>query len=96
MTTINTAPARISHAAAGQLFFGPRVEMPVAVADRVSVDDVCDLLAAAGPLTVRDIAGGLAVPARQAASCVRRMVRERSLRRDEFGRYRLSGSGAMR
>jgi hypothetical protein len=78
------------------MLFGPRVDVPGPVAATVSVDDVCDLLEAAGPLTLCDIAGGLAVPVRRAAACIRRMLANRDLRRDEFGRYRLSGARAMR
>ena len=61
-----------------------------------SPDEVCDLIAAAGPLTVRDIAGGLAVSARQASASVQLMVRRNCLKQDEFRRYRLSGTCVMR
>ena len=95
MNATTTAPnARASYAATGALYFGPRVDVPAAVT--VSVDEVADLIAAAGPLTLCDIAGGLAVPARRAAARVRQMVADRALKRDEFGRYRLAGALAMR
>jgi hypothetical protein len=70
------------------LRFGPAVHVPAPVASAVSIDDICDLLDAAGPLTVRDIAGGLNVTIRQASACVQRMVLSHCLRRDEFRRYR--------
>ncbi len=61
-------------------------------ADRpLSTDEVCDLIDAAGPLTVRDIAGGLDVPLRQASASVHRLAQRNCLKQDEFRRYRLSG-----
>ena len=62
----------------------------------VSADDVCDLIAAAGPLTVADIAGGLDVPVRRAAARVRQMLGRTLLKEDEFARYRAWGACADR
>jgi hypothetical protein len=91
MTAITTAPAqREAHAA---LYFGPRIDVSAPVANRVSVAEVCDLIEAAGPLTLCDIAGGLAVPVRRAAARIRQMVTDRALKLDEFGRYRITGVG---
>jgi hypothetical protein len=95
MNALNTTPiTRASHLSDGQLLFGPSVEVPAAVAGLVSVDDVCDLIEAAGPLTLCDIAGGLDVPARRVVARIRRLVAARLLKRDEFGRYRLMGASA--
>jgi hypothetical protein len=91
--TTTTAPARATYAAGGQFLFGPRIEVHEAAAAAVSADEVCDLLAAAGPLTLRDIAGGLAVPARRAAGRIRQMLAGGTLKQDEFGRYRLGKAG---
>jgi hypothetical protein len=66
------------------------------VAPHVSIAEVCDLLAAAGPLTGRDIAGGLAISERCAAARIRQMVNHDCLHEDEFGRYRLWGDCAPR
>jgi predicted transcriptional regulator len=60
----------------------------------ISVDSVCDLIAAAGPLTAGDIAGGLDVTVGAAAHYVQSLVSAGSLREDEFGRYSLSGDCA--
>jgi hypothetical protein len=57
----------------------------------VSPDEVRELIDAAGPLTICDIAGGLAVSVRAAVPAVRRMLSSGCLRRDEFDRYRLWG-----
>lgn len=54
-----------------------------------AIDDIRELIAAAGPLSARDIAGGLGVSCRQAAASIRRMRRLSCLKRDEFDRYRL-------
>ena len=96
MTTITSVPTRTASHAAAPRYFGPRVDIPAAVAPAISVDDVRDLLDAAGPLTLRDIAGGLAVPARRVAGRIRQMLADCALKQDEFGRYRLTGSAAMR
>ncbi len=55
----------------------------------VSLDDVCALIEAAGPLTAVDIAGGLAISVSEAANSVRRMVDAGQLKQDEWGRYHL-------
>jgi hypothetical protein len=91
MNAITTAaPAhRASHVQGGQMLFGPRVEVPAAVTASVSIDDICELIDAAGPLTLRDIAGGLNAPLRQVSACVQAMVKRDWLNRDEFRRYRL-------
>jgi DNA-binding IclR family transcriptional regulator len=57
----------------------------------ISLDEVCELIAAAGPLTVADIAGGLDAPAGQVAAYVQSMVGHGDLQEDEFGRYVLRG-----
>jgi hypothetical protein len=66
----------------------------VGVLPGAGIDDIRDLIAAAGPLTARDIAGGLGVPCRQAEAAIRRMRRLHCLKRDEFDRYRLWSSCA--
>jgi hypothetical protein len=55
---------------------------------RVSTSDVRDLIDAAGPLTLRDIAGGLDVPERRAARVVATMTKGDRLQQDEWGRWR--------
>jgi hypothetical protein len=60
----------------------------------VRAAEVRDLIAAAGPLSVHDIAGGLAISERCAAARIRQMVNSGHLREDEFGRYRLWGAYA--
>jgi hypothetical protein len=55
---------------------------------------VCDLIAAAGPLTATDIAGGLDVDFATAAGYVQSLAASGALREDEFGRYSLSGAYA--
>jgi hypothetical protein len=59
-----------------------------------ATDAVCDLIAAAGPLTANDIAGGLDVTVGAATRHVQSLVAAGSLREDEFGRYSLSGESA--
>ena len=97
MNTIATISTyRVSHAARGPLLFGPKVSVAADAANDVSVDDICDLIDAAGPLALDDIAGGLNRSLRQVSACVQRMVQRRLLERDEFRRYRLRGACAMR
>ena len=69
------------------------VDAPVATARTasVSVDRVRELLDAAGPLSLRDIAGGLNVAVRDAATVVRWMLDRGWLVHDEWERHRLSG-----
>jgi len=55
----------------------------------VSSHDICDLLGAAGPLSLDDIAGGLGVPARQAAMIARWMLDHGLLEQDEWDRFML-------
>jgi hypothetical protein len=57
----------------------------------ISIQDVCELLDAAGALALRDIAGGLGVSTAGASTLVRRMVNFGYLREDEWSRYRLAG-----
>jgi hypothetical protein len=92
MTTVQTS--RATQLGGGQALFGTRVDVPAPVAQAISVDEICDLIEAAGPLTLADIAGGLDRSLRQVSACVQRMVARRLLRRDEFRRYRLHGAGA--
>lgn len=90
MNALNTVTlAHAGHVPNRQLLRGLGLNLPDEVAEAIAVDDVRDLIDAAGPLTLRDIAGGLAVPIRRAAARVRQMVGVGALRRDEFGRYRL-------
>jgi len=89
-----------THAAAATSRRAPRVDVPLHVQPSARVpaasdEEVRDLIAAAGPLTLCDIAGGLSASAAAAATCVRRMLRARQLRRDEFGRYQLREAAAM-
>ena len=91
MTAVAAAPTIIRE---GSL--SPRSAAVVTLECTASPDEVCDLIAAAGPLTVCDIAGGLAVSVRQASASVRLMAENGSLQRDEFRRYRLTGTCAMR
>jgi hypothetical protein len=71
---------------------GPAASSERTPAAGVAAAEVCDLIEAAGPLTVRDIAGGLAVSVRQASASVQLMVRRNCLKQDEFRRYRLCGT----
>ena len=54
---------------------------------RASTADVCDLIDAAGPLSLCDIAGGLDIHVAQASRVVRTMVADACLREDEWGRF---------
>ncbi len=56
---------------------------------RVATSDVGDLIDAAGPLSLRDIAGGLNVSMHQASTLVDWMLRHDWLRQDEWERHRL-------
>jgi len=97
VNAIDIAPRALpGHVSNRQLLRGLGVKVPDEVADAISMDDVCDLIDAAGPLTIRDIAGGLAVSVHVVVARVRQMVRGGALKRDEFGRYRLWGRGSMR
>jgi hypothetical protein len=70
----------------------PRRTATVQVLERrITLADVCDLIAAAGPLTSGDIAGGLGVAEDRAAAQVQSMVARGDLQEDEFGRYMLRG-----
>jgi predicted transcriptional regulator len=50
-------------------------------------NDVCELIEAAGPLSIRDLAGGLNLPLPEVAAQVRRMASEERLQQDEWERY---------
>ena len=52
----------------------------------VSPDDVRELIDAAGPLALRDVAAGLGVPAHRAAAVVGWMLDHDCLRQDEWRR----------
>ena len=56
----------------------------------VSAEEVESLIQAAGPLSVRDIAGGLGVTVAAALSAVRGMIVGDCLRQDEWGRLSLA------
>lgn len=62
-----------------------------APAARVSPDDVRGLIDAAGPLSLRDIAAGLGVPAHRASRVVEWMLDHDCLRQDEWRRLTLRG-----
>ena len=80
-------------AGAPRVALAPIRPAPVPVPRRFDAADVFDLLAAAGPLTTGDIAGGLGVPEREAAGVVRLMLDRDWLRPDEWGRLGI-GRGA--
>ncbi|MBI5288622.1 MAG: hypothetical protein HY873_06585 [Chloroflexi bacterium] len=61
---------------------------------RLSSHDVRDLIDAAGPLSLRDIAGGLDAPLARVAGLVARMLAQGCLRQDEWGRHRRSPAPA--
>ena len=89
MNTTSTVPAnRIHHLGDSRLLLVLPDPAPVNVAPT----DISDLIDAAGPLTLSDIAGGLAAPVGCAVARVRQMVRAGRLHRDEFGRYGLQGA----
>jgi hypothetical protein len=60
----------------------------------LTTDSVADLLRAAGPLSVEDIAGGLGVPVREAEGVVRTMVADDCVRPDEWQRMKLQRRAA--
>jgi hypothetical protein len=72
----------------------PAVQQRPAVqtVERVTVHGVRDLIEAAGPLSLRDIAGALDVPERDAMVVVGWMIARDCLRQDEWGRHRLWGA----
>jgi hypothetical protein len=57
-----------------------------------AVEDVCELIAAAGPLTVEQVARGLSITEPDAAVRVRSLEARGDVRPDEWGRYRLAGA----
>lgn len=57
----------------------------------VSAGDVRDLIDAAGPLSLRDIAAGLGVPVYRAATIVNWMLEHDCLQQDEWRRHTLRG-----
>lgn len=89
MYTTSTAPVdRIHDMGDSRLLLVLPAPSPVTVA----ASEISDLIDAAGPLTISDIAAGLATPVCTAVARVRPMVRAGQLSRDEFGRYRLHGA----
>jgi hypothetical protein len=70
----------------------PRDFIVQALGRAIAVSDVCDLIDAAGPLSLRDIAGGLDVSLHQASTVVGSMLEHDCLRQDEWERHRLSGA----
>ena len=60
----------------------------------LSADGVADLLRAAGPLSVEDIAGGLGASVRDVQAIVWRMVDEDCVRPDEWQRMKLQRRAA--
>jgi hypothetical protein len=70
----------------------PRRAAAIRVLERpIVADEICELIAAAGPLTAGDIAGGLGVAADSASAQVQSLVARGDLQEDEFGRYMLRG-----
>lgn len=57
----------------------------------LTVAEVCDLIDAAGPLTISDLAAGLGAGVRETGVLVDWLERHGDLRRDEWDRFRLSG-----
>jgi hypothetical protein len=94
MTTTATRPA--THRTAAPLPRPLAWQAAPATTDvpAVSTADVQDLIDAAGPLALRDIAGGLDCAVRDAATRVQQLLEQGCLRRDEFRRYRLVGACA--
>jgi hypothetical protein len=62
----------------------------------LSTDAVADLLRAAGPLSVEDIAGGLGAPLREVRAVVRQMVDDDCVLPDEWQRMKLQRQSAAR
>jgi hypothetical protein len=54
--------------------------------------DICELIDAAGPLTVDDLAAGLRVGSRETRALVGWLERNGDLRQDEWGRFALAGT----
>jgi hypothetical protein len=93
MTAITAAAINIQPSV--QQYSASRKSSVTVVAPEAAlVEQVCDLIDAAGPLSIEHIAGGLNLPTAQASSCVGLMVTRDWLREDEFARYRLWGSRA--
>jgi hypothetical protein len=69
----------------------PRVET-YSPAPLISAPDVRELIEAAGPLFLRDIAEGLDVPVADLEPVVAMMVAQGLLRQDEWTRYALAGA----
>ena len=70
----------------------PRDAMVRTLGRRIAVSDVCDLIDAAGPLSLRDIAGGLDISLQQASCVVGWMLEHDCLRQDEWERHGLWGA----
>lgn len=90
-TTYRTTSPAIVHARRTAFVPGLTVPVrPVAVPQRrAAAGDVRDLIDAAGPLSLRDIAGGTGIAPHEAAQIVAHMVAHGVLRRDEWGRHSL-------
>ena len=69
--------------------FRPSARRAVRPSTGLTTDTVADLLRAAGPLSVEDIAGGLGVSIREAQAVVWRMVDDDCVRPDEWQRMKL-------
>ena len=79
------APARLALASTVQTAVADR--SVIDVARRPAVADICDLIEAAGPLALCDIAGGLDVPVAVASPVVQSMIADACVREDEWGRF---------
>lgn len=92
LTGVDFYPATVS---APRGLMARQVSAPIgAYARDRATEDVIDLIAAAGPLSASNIAGGLGVSEQEAAARVRALVSRGDLRSDEWGRHRLSGPRA--
>jgi hypothetical protein len=95
-TPVSTTTTRMSFGSRPRIgnARGPIVDIrndAIATTSSVTEAEVCDLIEAAGPLGLRDIAGGLDASIRAVAARVRRMLRNGTLKQDEWARYRLWG-----
>jgi len=72
--------------------FEPKDALVQTPGRRIAVSDVCDLIDAAGPLSLRDIAGGLDISLQQASCVVDWMLEHDCLRQDEWERHSLWGA----
>ncbi|HXK33951.1 MAG TPA: hypothetical protein VNM91_08085 [Dehalococcoidia bacterium] len=87
-----TYAAPSSFRASGNVLASPPALPSIAAGERfLTAADVCQLIDAAGPLTVGDLAQGLGAGARDTQVLVEWLERNGELRRDEWDRFRLSG-----